>query len=89
MRIVLALAALLAIAGCATPPPPPPAQVAQAAPSEPAQQVCHKETPTGSTIARTVCEPAMSDADRRAQMTQVQNDIRSQSAAKRSIGDGR
>lgn len=81
MRHVPVLVAVLAIAGCADSPSQPSSMQVAAVPAASAsapQQVCHKETPTGSNLVKTVCEPAMSDAERRIQLDQIQNQIRLQ-----------
>jgi hypothetical protein len=49
------------------------APVAAAAPP---QQRCHKETRTGTTIPRTVCEPVQTEAERQHTMDSLENQIR-------------
>jgi len=84
MRIILALAALAAVCGCASNSQPSAdgssgkMVVASAAPASAPTQVCHRELPTGSNIPVTVCEAAVSDADRRSQIEAIQNQIRNQ-----------
>jgi hypothetical protein len=72
MRHILGFAALAIVAGCASQPPmtvaaapaAAPAPAVVAAQGDQPQQVCTKELPTGSTIPRTVCHTAFSEADR-------------------------
>ena len=80
MRFIPVVAALLvvAIAGCASAPPAPTAKVAAADNGPPPKQVCHKEMPTGSQIPVTVCEAAMTDAERVNRNLEMQNTIRAQ-----------
>ena len=81
MRFILGVVALAVIAGCADSPTPTAGVQVAAAPAATAsapQQVCHREMPTGSNLPRTVCEPAVSDADRRIELDKIQSQIRQQ-----------
>ena len=78
MRFIPAIALALVVAGCANDPAAAPAKVATAAPA-PANQVCHKEMPTGSQIPVTVCEPVMSESERQLRNSEMANQIRRES----------
>jgi len=79
MRSILTLAALATVAGCATDAPRSGnTVVASAAPASAPTQVCRRELPTGSNIPVTVCEAAVSDAERRERIEAIENQIRVQ-----------
>lgn len=90
MRFIPVIAALLAVAvaGCASSPTPPADQKVAASPAatDAPKQVCHRELPTGSNIPVTVCEAAMSEAERQQQNANIQNQIRSQIQPKAAGG---
>jgi hypothetical protein len=93
MRTAAASLVLACITGCAsTDVPQPPTQVAAATASTPAgpapQQVCHKERPTGSLMLVTVCEPALSEEERRRQVDDAQRTIRQQNRPTPVSGGG-
>ena len=74
MRFIPVIAALLAVAGCATNPSAE--RVAAAGPVSNQDQTCRQERPTGSLISKTVCEAAQTDATRRAELDQYKDSIR-------------
>lgn len=78
MRQALLLLATLAIAGCANDAAQKPDVVATAAPAGDVKQVCTRERRVGSEIPVTVCGPAMTEEERRAQMNEIANQIRVQ-----------
>jgi hypothetical protein len=89
MRFVPVIAALSAIAGCATAPSATPmaTKVASAESLSNSEQTCRLERPTGSLMLKTVCEVAVPESVRRNDLDQYKDTIRNGTTMP-SIGAG-
>ena len=89
MRFIPVIVALAAVAGCASTPTPSTDTKVASSPvaADAPKQVCHRERPTTSNIPVTVCEEAISEAERVQRNIEMSNQIRQQQA-KQGIGGG-
>ena len=93
MRLILAAATVLLIAGCADTPAlvsstaPTVVTSTDGAPLDTQTKVtCHKETAIGSQMIHTVCETEKTDAERQALQQRMRDNAGSAAAAHQGIG---